>query len=390
MGFSETYIKILKHPIVDATIEFIKKFKSSKSYWSVSYFILLFTLREAIAWKFGSVIKTFCETQAVDSSFPMVWDILGFFLDVGGSWELVALGTFLFVVLSLVKVAESEGTSISVRENYLTLFLLVFVGSVLFYQSDEIKEKVEENNKVLEEIKEDNTINKYLVKELTEKDIELNKYIKAIKRMVKNDDSYLEKNMKILEEEGIDASIFYLKFVLSYLKSTDTSSIKVNKSDTKIVLTQETNEINTTDALMMEFIDKTVEIDGLIYENIPFTKTYTWDEANDYCLEKNDMGKKWRLPTRVELHKLSNVEMYGKNDNQAHKWFDRNKYKRVTAVNGKKFFIREEFIDNMSKKLYFWTNEDEDIIYAWHVSFYVGVDSRSYKTSFGLVLCVSE
>jgi len=138
MEISQTYIKFIEHPAVDATINFIKKFKSSKSYWSVSYLILLFTLREAIAWKFGSAIKTFCETQALDSSFPSVWNVLGFVLDVGGSWELVALGTFIFVVLSLVKVAESEGTSISVRENYLTLFLLFVVIGLLLYDTKDV------------------------------------------------------------------------------------------------------------------------------------------------------------------------------------------------------------------------------------------------------------
>jgi len=39
MGISQTYINIIKSPAVDATINFIKKFKSSKSYWSVSCLI---------------------------------------------------------------------------------------------------------------------------------------------------------------------------------------------------------------------------------------------------------------------------------------------------------------------------------------------------------------
>ena len=102
MGISQTYINIIEHPTVDATINFLKKFKSSKSYWSVSYFILLFTLREAIAWKFGSAIKTFCETQALDSSYPTFWAVLGFVFEVGGSWELVALGTLFLLCFHLL------------------------------------------------------------------------------------------------------------------------------------------------------------------------------------------------------------------------------------------------------------------------------------------------
>jgi len=68
------------------------------------------------------------------------------------------LGTFIFIVLSLVKVAESEGTSISVRENYLTLtltlFLFISVGSVSFYQNDEVQITVEDNNKKLDKLLE--------------------------------------------------------------------------------------------------------------------------------------------------------------------------------------------------------------------------------------------
>jgi tetratricopeptide (TPR) repeat protein len=104
----EYFNKILQHPLVDSIAKTIKKFKSSKSYYSVSYMILFFTFREAIAWKFGSAIKTFCETQAQDATYPVLWDVVGFFFDVGGSWELVALGASFFLILSFVKVKASE------------------------------------------------------------------------------------------------------------------------------------------------------------------------------------------------------------------------------------------------------------------------------------------
>ena len=103
--------KLLEHPFVDTLAKTIKKFKSSKSYYSVSYMILFFTFREAIAWKFGDAIRTFCETQSNKSDYAWVWDTVGFFFDVGGSIELVVLGASVFVILSLVKVSESQNSS---------------------------------------------------------------------------------------------------------------------------------------------------------------------------------------------------------------------------------------------------------------------------------------
>ena len=232
MGLSEKYINLLNHPAVDATIAFIKKFKSSKSYWSVSYVILLFTIREAIAWKFGSAIQTFCETQAVESSMPMLWTVIGFIFDVGGSWELVALGTFVFVVLSLVKVAESEGTSISVRENYLTLFLVVFVGSLSFYQNDEVKSIVHDNHEILKNIESDKNETNYLRDDLERERVKyakLKKEFYALRKSVKekapNDSEIIENANKILEKDGVESAIFYLKLQLSSLEKREKISL---------------------------------------------------------------------------------------------------------------------------------------------------------------------
>jgi len=109
MGLLKKFNTLLQHPLVETIINLIKKFKSSKSYWSVSYLILLFTIREAIAWQFGSAIREFCEKQANDSDYATVWDIVGFVFDTGGSIELVGLGLFIFLVLSIVKVSEANG-----------------------------------------------------------------------------------------------------------------------------------------------------------------------------------------------------------------------------------------------------------------------------------------
>ncbi|HHH19267.1 MAG TPA: hypothetical protein ENK86_01975, partial [Campylobacterales bacterium] len=110
MGISNKLNSILQNPLIDTIANTIKKFKSSKSYWSVSYLILLFTIREAVAWKFGSAIEHFFQKQAEGSEYPWVWDTLGFVFGVGGSIELVILGVVLFIILSSVKLFESKTT----------------------------------------------------------------------------------------------------------------------------------------------------------------------------------------------------------------------------------------------------------------------------------------
>ena len=111
MGLSTTLNNLLKNPLVETVINLIKKLKSSKSYWSVSYLVLLFTLREAIAWKFGSAIETFFNKQAETSDYAFIWEVLGFIFSAGGSIELVILGVVLFGILSYVKIFESKNES---------------------------------------------------------------------------------------------------------------------------------------------------------------------------------------------------------------------------------------------------------------------------------------
>jgi len=153
-------------------------------------------------------------------------------LDVGGSWELVALGTFVFVVLSLVKVAESEGTSISVRENYLTLFLVVFVGSLSFYQNDEVKSIVHDNHEILKNIESDKNETNYLRDDLERERVKyakLKKEFYALRKSVKekapNDSEIIENANKILEKDGVESAIFYLKLQLSSLEKREKISL---------------------------------------------------------------------------------------------------------------------------------------------------------------------
>lgn len=108
MGVSTKIENFLKHSIWDTIATFIKKFKSSKSYWSVSFFVIAFTLREAIAWKYGSAISTYAQKQLEGSDWTWLWTAIEFVFDMGGSWELVLLGVFYFIILSFVKVNSAE------------------------------------------------------------------------------------------------------------------------------------------------------------------------------------------------------------------------------------------------------------------------------------------
>ncbi len=401
MGLSETYINILNHPTVDATINFIKKFKSSKSYWSVSYLILLFTIREAVAWKFGSAIKTFCEIPAVESSFSTFLEVLGFILDVGGSWELVALGTFVFVVLSLVKVAESEGTSISVRENYLTLFLLVFVGSVSFYQNDEVKSIVEENSKVLKKIEQDKNVTNYLIEDIKKKDLkyakleaEYESLRKSIREKAPNAEEIIDNANKILKEKGIESAIYYCKIELSFLEKKEKMSLVEKEESTSTIEDSVENidesqeqveviETNKTLDAIMTFIDNTVEIDRLIYENIPFTKRYTWYEAKEYCNSKENT---WRLPFKDELKKnivYTKIEG-GSNSNRL---IDE-------GIRMDIFTVDNKFLENIKDAKLFWSATVKDDNLAWVVGFNIKVpilERLDYKEERNYhVLCVQD
>ena len=133
-----------------------------------------------------------------------------------------------------------------------------------------------------------------------------------------------------------------------------------------------------------------VKIGNLMYQNNhQFTKKYTWEKAEAYCQGLNLGGySDWRLPTRVELHKISNITMYGKDDNGWKKWFEKNKHRRLKGVKDS-HFVKQEFIDNMTMEYsYFWTSESIDSSVAWVVSFYSGDDDWDGKTGNNYALCV--
>lgn len=112
-----------------------------------------------------------------------------------------------------------------------------------------------------------------------------------------------------------------------------------------------------------------VTIDGLMYQNQPFTKEYTWEEAKEYAKNLRLGGyDDWRLPTKDELNKLLTK-------------------KKTEGKNGE-HYVRKEFIENMPKSSFFWTSESRDSSSAWFVYFYLGGDYWNRKADSFYALCV--
>jgi hypothetical protein len=136
-----------------------------------------------------------------------------------------------------------------------------------------------------------------------------------------------------------------------------------------------------------------VKIGNLMYQNQAFTKTYTWKKAGEYC-QGLTLGNynDWRLPTRAELNKISNIPMYRKYDNYDNwqKWYDKNKHKRLKGSKGKLRFVKQEFLESMQTGSYFWTSETykKDSSDAWRVFFNYGGDHWYSKSNLNYALCV--
>jgi len=131
----------------------------------------------------------------------------------------------------------------------------------------------------------------------------------------------------------------------------------------------------------------TVSIDGLEYQNQPFTKEYTFQEATTYCKSIS-----MRLPTISELEKVSNVKIEKKWTNQWEKWFNDNKKKLSKNSLGKQHFVKKDFSENMTMThSSFWSSEEdkENKNYAFSLYFHKGVNASDVKTTKNHVLCVN-
>jgi len=81
--------------------------------------------------------------------------------------------------------------------------------------------------------------------------------------------------------------------------------------------------------------DNNVIISGLVYENRPFDKTYTFCDAKKRCEELQLSGKIWRMPTAEELkNTISSRKNKGKDG---------------------EFYIFNVFVNNLVKPASFWS-----------------------------------
>jgi len=142
--FLDYIMQILEHPLILKVIDLLKKFKSSKSYWSVIYYLVLpFLLRESIALVWGSKISLWANSQK-DSDYKLLWDFIAFIFEEGSA-TLVVIGFSILLILSIVKISESSQEKYSKKNSFVIFFiLLLIIGSsfINFYLTNGIKQQL--------------------------------------------------------------------------------------------------------------------------------------------------------------------------------------------------------------------------------------------------------
>jgi len=118
--------------------------------------------------------------------------------------------------------------------------------------------------------------------------------------------------------------------------------------------------------------EEIVIIDGLMYQNQPFTKGYSWEEAKEYAKNLRLGGySDWRLPTIDELKKLLVQDS-------------------ITNSQGKEYFIRKEFVENLEGNAWFWsiTERNNSSSLVRLIFFNCGSDHWFFKSRVDYALCV--
>lgn len=177
----------------------------------------------------------------------------------------------------------------------------------------------------------------------------------------------------------------------------------ITQESTEVVLKKATNIINRTNKILKnskrELVThpEIVVIDGLMYQNQPFTETYTLEEAKEYASNLRLGGyDDWRLPTNYELIKLGNIKLFsmdtkGNVFEEWKKWLKENDTNIIQNSQGYKYFIKNEFIENMPNHhlSHFWTISVSEENLIWNISFSEGRGYLDYleKERFYYSLC---
>jgi hypothetical protein len=122
-----------------------------------------------------------------------------------------------------------------------------------------------------------------------------------------------------------------------------------------------------------------VVIDGLWYQNQPFTKEYEREDAKKYCDNLSLAGyDDWQLPTYEELKKLVTQS-------------------QNTNLKGYHYNVDSRFVEHMPRPsngkyniVFFWTSTEfsKDSEGTWMVNFGNGSDSWGFDMLEGYTLCV--
>jgi uncharacterized caspase-like protein len=113
-----------------------------------------------------------------------------------------------------------------------------------------------------------------------------------------------------------------------------------------------------------------VTVEGKMYQNQPFNKEYTWQEAKEYCENLTlDGYSDWKLPSRNKLRKLTSDS-------------------GIDNIDGETYYINKAFIKNILVNNWFWTTSEKGSSSAWGLYFQGGLDFWYNKSSSGLALCM--
>jgi len=103
MRMLDKFKKLLEHPVVEKLIYFFSIFKSSKSFYSIFYLLVIFTTQQGISYKYGTALSNAVRDLGEEWYFEFTASILE-----NGSIELVILGLLLIVILALVEVNKDN------------------------------------------------------------------------------------------------------------------------------------------------------------------------------------------------------------------------------------------------------------------------------------------